>query len=202
MGKKFTRKYFDKLLLQVFGEFEEQFFIGIATGFMALSIILYRSFGLGFAMMASGQMHLISLDVIFLLIPIFYHLLVFEPNNGKRVLASICFSVFVFSLHDVAWLLETHFVPPLFKVPIADLDLAQYIYHYCKNAMNIIIAMAFIAPYLELSEHFLVLFSFQCGFHLLNVLYKVDIYILNPYALIIMYFFDTIPYFFILKKSV
>ena len=193
-------KKLDEALLKLFGEFDENFITGLTAGFMALSVILYRSFGLGFAMSANGQMHLVSLDVIFLMIPIFYRLLSGEPNNGKRVLASLCFPVFVFSIHDIAWVVETHFIPPVFLVPIAEIDLQQYVYHYCKNAVNIIISTAFIYRYFKVSKLFILGIILQVGFHVFNIIYKINIYVLNPYALIVMYLFDIFPYFFCIRR--
>lgn len=198
MNRKQISSKINASIWSLLAEFNEQFMVGLAAGVMALSVILYKNFGLGFSLTASGQMHLISLDVIFLLIPIAYALLKYEQNNGKRVLASLCFSVFVFSIHDVAWLIETHFVPPVFAFQIAELDLTQYVYHYSKNAMNIIISLVGIGHYLHINKKFIGLFGIQVLFHLVNIIYKIDGYILNPYLLIIMYLCDTIPYLFLI----
>ena len=200
MNRQQLKAQADKAIWNLLGGFDSNFMLGFATGIMALSVLLYRNFGLGFALTASGQMHLISLNVIFLLIPAGYAILNYESNNGKRVLASLCFAVFVFSIHDVAWLIETHFVPPVFNVKIADLDLTQYVYHYSKNAINIILSLVGVGHYLKANKLFLVAVSGQVIFHAMNIVYKVDGYILNPYLLIIMYLMDVVPYLFLIKR--
>lgn len=193
------KHYIMMSLYDLLKEFDSSFMLGLAAGTTLICMTIYRFLGLGFSLSPFGQFHILSVNVLVLMIPIAYWFLKGEDNNGKRVLAALAFPIFVFSIHDVAWLIETHFVEQQFIKPIPKIDFSQYVFHYAKNAINIIVSGALIWRYLSVNKKFIALLAVQAVFHALNIVFKLDFYVQNGFALLLMYVMDTTPYFFLLK---
>ena len=80
--------------------------------------------------------------------------------------------------------------------------LNEYIHHYSKNLVNIIptIAIFLKFKYFKINKKFLIAFSGFVVFHLFNIIFQVNIYVLNGFALLIMETIDSLPYLFLIKK--
>jgi len=198
-------------LLNLLSEFEENFMVGLLVGVMVVSMVFYRFWGIprgllycfDVALSPYGQFHLVSIDLFFALIPLAYYALRFEKHNGKRVLGALVFPFLVFSLHDISWLIETHFVPQIYLngMTMMGASLEEYIHHYSKNLVNAIPTMAIFLKfkYFKINKRFLITFSGLVMFHLFNIVFQVNIYVLNGLALLIMETIDSIPYLFLIK---
>src|SRR4030042_6874868 len=170
-------------ILKLLAEFNGDFMLGLLVGVLVVSMVFYRFWGIprgllycfDVALSPYGQFHLVSVDLFFALIPISYYFLRFEKNNGKRVLCSLLFPFLVFSLHDISWLIETHFVPQTYLngLTMIGVSLEEYIYHYSKNLINAIPSLAFFLQfkYFKISKRFLVAFSGLVAFHLFNIIF-------------------------------
>ena len=196
--------FFKRDFLSFLSQFEESFMVGLAFGVSIVCVCIYRALGLGFALTAAGQMHVLSLHVVFMLVPITYFLLK-EKENGKRVLFSIIWPIFVFTVHDIAWLIETVFVPQIFKIPIV-LDLRQYIYHFSKNAINLILSLAVLRYFkffnnFKVNKYFILALITQIIFHVVNIVFNINNYVYDGKYLLVMYVFDCLPYILCFKKG-
>lgn len=201
--KRLTRSY--EAILKMFSEFDGNFMFGLAIGVIAISTIIYRFYGISFAMSPYGQLHLVSIDLFFLLIPVTYQLLRFEADNGKRVLGSLLLPIMVLSTHDIAWLMETFWVPQIYlngKVMIAA-SLEEYSYNFSKNLINIIPCLALFLKYhyFKINNFFIVALMGMISLHIIDILFQINLYVLNGYALIIMELIDVLPFLFLLKKE-
>lgn len=187
--------------------------LGIFIGTMIISMILYRFYGIpkgviycfDVALSPYGQFHIVSVDLFVGLIPLTYYLLRFEKNNGKRVLGSLLFPIFAFSLHDVSWLMETHFIPQYYLngMTMIGCSLEEYSYHYSKNFINIIPCLAILLKlkYFKLNRRFYLAFLGMVIFHLINVIFQINVYILNGLALLVMEIIDVFPYLMLIKRD-
>ena len=201
-------------IIKILSEFDENFMLGLLTGIMVVSMVFYRFWGIprgllycfDVALSPFGQFHLVSVDLFFALIPLAYYALRFEKNNGKRVLGALLFPFLVFSLHDISWLIETHFIPQVYLngMTMNGATFYEYVHHYSKNLVNIIPTMAIFLKFkfFKVNKKFLIAFSGFVAFHLINIVFQVNIYILNGLALLIMETIDAIPYLFLIKKGV
>ena len=110
----------------------------------------------------------------------------------------------VFSLHDIAWLFETHFVPQVWanNLSLPPMTLTEYVTHYSKNIINISISGVILLKYRLINFNY----DFSLGlfiitiYHAINIFYQLNFYIINGYALIVMYIIDCLPYLLLLKK--
>lgn len=200
-------------ILSILGEFHEEFMLGLFIGTMIISMILYRFYGIprgliycfDVALSPYGQFHIISVDIFVGLIPLAYYLLRFEKHNGKRVLGSLLFPIFAFSLHDVSWLMETHFIPQYYLngMTMIGASLEEYSYHYSKNFINIIPSLAILIKlkYLKINKRFLIALLGMLVFHLINVIFQINVYILNGLALFFMETVDIFPFLMLIKRD-
>lgn len=185
--------------LNMLGEFDSNFMVGLITGFMILALALFRYYGVNFAMTPGGQFHLVTYLWVICCIPLAYYILQFEPNNGKRVLASVLFPVFVFSIHDVAWLIETFYVPQIFRAGfLYNPTFMEYFIHFVRNTINLMIPLiVFIMyKYVHLNKGFWICLAGQVGFHLMDIVFQIS-YPNNAPMLLVMEIVDTLPYLFL-----
>lgn len=200
---KFNKVYND--CLNLLEPFDAKFYLGLLVGTIILSLPIYRFKGITYALSPLGQFHLISVNIFFALCPLSYFLLTFEKDNRKRVLASLCFPILVFSLHDISWLFETHFIPQIYlnnKI-ISSITFIEYVHHYSKNLANLIFPLAVFLKYkyFKINKLSLALFVAYAIFHAVNIVFQINLYVLNGYALIVMYIFDVLPYIALLKRK-
>lgn len=199
---KFNKVY-DRFL-NILEPFNELFYIGLLVGTIILAIPIYRFKGLTYALSPFGQFHLISINILYALCPLSYFLLTSEKDNRKRVLFSLCFPILVFSLHDIAWLIETHFIPQIYLNDFTyQAGLLEYFHHYTKNIANIIFPIAIILKYkyFKITKTSIIVFSGYILFHLINIVFQINIYILNGYALMVMEIIDSLPYLALIKRK-
>jgi hypothetical protein len=199
-------------LLAFFAVYDGNFFLGLVTGIIALSMVFYRFAGmkiglpysLEITMSPDGQFHLVSIDLFFSLMFIAYMITGYEKNNGKRVLTCLLLPVLIFGLHDMAWLIETFWVPQIYAggVVISNTSLEEYTYHFMKNLVTAIPLTAYFlkTKTLRVNKLFLAAFSGMVLFHLIDIVFKINLYILNSSALLVMETIDAIPFLLLLKK--
>ena len=190
--------------LNILEPFDTNFYIGLLTGTIILAIPIYRFKGLAYALSPFGQFHLISVNILYALCPLSYFLLTSEQDNRKRVLFSLCFPILVFSLHDIAWLIETHFVKQVYLNGIIyQATFWEYVHHYTKNLANIIFPIAVIwkYKYFKITKTSIVVLTGYILFHLINIVFQINVYILNGYALMVMEIIDSLPYLALIKRK-
>jgi len=200
--KRFNKIY--NQFLNILEPFNDMFYLGLLTGTIILAIPIYRFKGLAYALSPFGQFHLISVNILYALCPLSYFLLTSEQDNRKRVLFSLCFPILVFSLHDIAWLFETHFVQQVYlNNQLYTATLLEYFHHYTKNLANIIFPIAIIwkYKYFKITKGATVIFIGYVLFHLINIVFQINVYILNGYALAVMEIIDSLPYLALIKRK-
>lgn len=200
---KFNNAY--ENFLNLLEPFKHSFYLGLLTGTIILALPIYRFKGLDYALSPFGQFHLISINILYALCPLSYFLLNSEEDNRKRVLFSLVFPILVFSLHDIAWLIETHFVPQQYANGelLVGATFLEYLHHYSRNIANIIFPIAVIwkYKYFKINKVFKFVFVGYLIFHLINIVFQINIYVLNGYALALMETIDSLPYLALIKRK-